>query len=132
MRCSTVSTCSMETTSWSAIVLASSLRAPIFEAEIAPTTTRATITTPKARPRRYASLRLLKRDTEPPRLYRGGKGRGRGLALAVVIALLPTRLHANFGRLMDKPAGRNEHGPARTKPDGAVRSARSRGVTRGL
>src|SRR4051794_14693595 len=123
MRCSTVSTCSMETTSWSAIVLASSPRAPIFEAEIAPTATRATITTPKARPRRYGRLRLWKRDTEPPRL--GGKGRGGGLALDVVIALLPTRLHANFGRLMDKPAGRNEHGPARTKPDGAVRSARS-------
>src|SRR3954451_17176284 len=63
MRCCTVRTRSMATTSWSAIALESASRALIFVAEIAATTTRARITTPKATPRRYASLRLLKRDT---------------------------------------------------------------------
>src|SRR3954452_22832793 len=73
MRCWTVRTRSMETTSWSAIVVESASSALILLAEIAPMTTSARITTPKPTPRRYASLRLLKRDTGPP----GGIGVGR-------------------------------------------------------
>src|SRR3954449_284701 len=59
-------TCCCVTMSWSLSAVAPASSAEIFDTETAPMTTSARTIAPNARPRRYASRRLLKRDMLPP------------------------------------------------------------------